>query len=189
MRLCIGILPEATLWPSRGGAKTQRDSTDGARPAGSLAVGRRPEFREVHSHRQDCKNQNKVEGGAMEESKSISTGASVNFPELLDRVDNDRELLRDLLSIFTEEFPRHFHALQEAIAGQDAKQVAIVSHTLKGMLLNLAVTKAAASAGQLEQQARSGGDPSSLKEAFAEFEHDVHGLLPEMETYMAEEQP
>ena len=125
----------------------------------------------------------------MEESKSISTGASVNFPELLDRVDNDRELLRDLLSIFTEEFPRHFHALQEAIAGQDAKQVSIVSHTLKGMLLNLAVTKAAASAGQLEQQARSGGDPSSLKEAFAEFEHDVHGLLPEMETYMAEEQP
>ena len=81
----------------------------------------------------------------MAETKGLSTGTSVNLPELLDRVDNDRELLRDLLSIFTEEFPRHFCALQEAVAGRDAKRVAVVSHTLKGMLLNLAVTKAAGS--------------------------------------------
>lgn len=124
----------------------------------------------------------------MEKSQDFPTGTSVNLPELLDRVDNDRELLCDLLSIFTEEFPRHFHALQKAVAGQDAKRVAIVSHTLKGMLSNLAVTKAAASAGHLEQQA-NGGDGSSLKEAFAAFEHDVHGLLPEMATYLAEVQP
>jgi len=28
--------------------------------------------------------------------------------ELLARVENDRELLRDLLTIFKEDFPRHF---------------------------------------------------------------------------------
>jgi two-component system sensor histidine kinase/response regulator len=125
---------------------------------------------------------------AMHESKDLTAGTSVNLPELLARVDNDRELLRDLLSIFSEEFPRHLLALQEAVAHEDAKQVAIVSHTLKGMLSNLAVTKAAASAGQLEQQARV-GDQSSLKQAFAAFESDVQGLLPEMETYMAEAHP
>jgi HPt (histidine-containing phosphotransfer) domain-containing protein len=124
----------------------------------------------------------------MPESKDLPTEANVNLPELLDRVDNDRELLRDLLSIFVEEFPRHLMALQEAIAREDAKEVATVSHTLKGMLSNLAVTKAAASAGQLEQHARGGGQ-SSLKQAFAVFEHDVHGLLPEMETYISEVQP
>lgn len=124
----------------------------------------------------------------MSESKGSPTATSVNLPELLARVDNDRELLRDLLSIFAEEFPRHLLALQEAVVREDAKQVATVSHTLKGMLLNLAVTKAAASAGQLEQQARSGGQ-SSLKEALAAFEQDVRGLLPEMETLMAEVQP
>jgi HPt (histidine-containing phosphotransfer) domain-containing protein len=124
----------------------------------------------------------------MAEAKGLSTGTSVNLPELLDRVDNDRELLRDLLSIFTEEFPRHLCALQEAVAGQDAKRVAVVSHTLKGMLLNLAVTKAAGSAGQLELQAQ-GGDPSLLQAAFAAFEQDVSGLLPEMATYLAEVQP
>ncbi len=121
----------------------------------------------------------------MQESKGLAAGTSVNLQELLARVDNDRELLRDLLSIFAEEFPRHLAALQEAVAREDAKQVAVVSHTLKGMLSNLAVTRAAASVGQLEQQAR-GGDPSSLKQAFSAFERDVQGLLPEMETYMAE---
>jgi two-component system, sensor histidine kinase and response regulator len=121
----------------------------------------------------------------MQEPKNLTAGTSVNLQELLARVDNDRELLRDLLSIFSEEFPRYLLALQEAVAHEDTGQVAIVSHTLKGMLSNLAVTKAAASAGQLEQQARV-GDPSSLKQAFAAFESDVRGLLPEMETYMAE---
>jgi two-component system sensor histidine kinase/response regulator len=124
----------------------------------------------------------------MQESKDLAVGTSVNLPELLARVDNDRELLRDLLSIFAEEFPRYLLALQEAVAHEDAKEVATVSHTLKGMLSNLAVTKAAASAGQLEQQARV-GDQSSVKQAFVAFELDVQGLLPEMETYMAEAQP
>jgi two-component system, sensor histidine kinase and response regulator len=124
----------------------------------------------------------------MQESKSLAVGTSVNLPELLARVDNDRELLRDLLSIFAEEFPRYLLALQDAVAHEDVKQVATVSHTLKGMLSNLAVTKAAASAGQLEQQAHV-GDQSSLKQAFAAFELDVQGLLPEMETYMAEAHP
>jgi hypothetical protein len=40
----------------------------------------------------------------------------------------------------------------------------------------------------LELQAQ-GGDPSSLQAAFAAFEHDVSGLLPEMATYLAEVQP
>jgi two-component system sensor histidine kinase/response regulator len=127
----------------------------------------------------------KREEKAMQESKDLTAGTSVNLPELLARVDNDRELLRDLLSIFAEEFPRYLLAVREAVAREDAKEVATVSHTLKGMLSNLAVTKAAASAGQLEQQAGV-GDQSALKQALAAFESDVQGLLPEMETYMAE---
>jgi HPt (histidine-containing phosphotransfer) domain-containing protein len=124
----------------------------------------------------------------MEEAKDVSQGASVDLPELLARVDNDRELLHDLLSIFKEEFPRHLYALQEAVACEDCKQAEAVSHTLKGMLSNLAVTRAAACAAQLEQLAR-GDDKKSLKEALTAFEREVRGLLPEMETYMAEVQP
>ena len=35
--------------------------------------------------------------------------------ELLARVENDRELLRDLLTIFKEEFPLQLRALREAV--------------------------------------------------------------------------
>ncbi len=111
--------------------------------------------------------------------------ASINLSELLARVDNDRELLRELLSIFKREFPEHLRALQNAVAANDAVQAAGVSHTLKGMLANLAVTKAAASASRLERLARA-GEISSLGDALAAFEKEVQGLLPEMESYLAE---
>jgi len=111
--------------------------------------------------------------------------ASINLGELLARVDNDRELLRELLSIFKREFPEHLRALQNAVAANDAVQAAGVSHTLKGMLANLAVTKAAASASRLERLARA-GEISSLGDALAAFEKEVQGLLPEMESYLAE---
>ncbi len=124
----------------------------------------------------------------MNNSDRTPETASVNLGELLARVDNDRELLCDLLSIFKREFPDQLTSLQTAVAGNDAAQAARVSHTLKGMLANLAVTKAAASASRLERLARA-GENSSLGDALAAFEKDVQGLLPEMESYMAEARP
>jgi HPt (histidine-containing phosphotransfer) domain-containing protein len=121
----------------------------------------------------------------MEEVQNFSQNARVNLPELLSRVDNDRELLCDLLTIFKEDFPRHLRALQEAVASQDLKQITIVSHTLKGMLANLAVARAATAVARLEELAHEGVG-AAIQEALAAFELEVQGLLPEMETYMAE---
>jgi hypothetical protein len=52
-------------------------------------------------------------------------------------------------------------------------------------LSSLAVSKAASSAARLEHLARV-GETASFRQAFASFQQDVHGLLPEMETYMVE---
>ena len=124
----------------------------------------------------------------MNKSSCSPQTASVNLSELLARVDNDRELLRDLLSIFKRDFPDHLEALRNAVAGNTAAEVARISHTLKGMLANLAVTKAADSASRLERLARA-AEISSLGGALAAFEKEVEGLLPEMESYMAEARP
>ena len=121
----------------------------------------------------------------MKQTKDVSGAARLDLSELLARVENDRELLRDLLSIFIEEFPRHVLALREAVDKSDVQHVRLVSHTLKGMLSNLAIMKAASCAGQLEQFARD-DKQSSLKEALAAFDSAVAGLLPEIETYLAE---
>jgi Hpt domain len=81
------------------------------------------------------------EDSNMNKANRSSEAASVNLSELLARVDNDRALLCELLSIFKREFPDHLQALRNAVAGNDADQAARVSHTLKGMLANLAVAR------------------------------------------------
>jgi HPt (histidine-containing phosphotransfer) domain-containing protein len=128
------------------------------------------------------------EDSNMNKANRSSEAASVNLSELLARVDNDRELLCDLLSIFKREFPDQLASLQNAVVGNDAAQAARISHTLKGMLANLAVTKAADSASRLEGLARA-GETASLRDALAAFERQVQGLLPEMESYMAGARP
>jgi PAS domain S-box-containing protein len=105
--------------------------------------------------------------------------------ELLARVDNDRELLRDLLMIFKDEFPRHLLALREAVEAKDGKRVAAVAHTMKGMLSNLAATQAAATAARLEQMGRQ-EEASGYPEAFAAFESDAMKLLPQLDACMTE---
>ena len=110
---------------------------------------------------------------------------SFDFPELLARVDYDRELLVDLLTIFREDFPRHLQALREAIASQDATSVATAGHTLKGMLSNLAAARAAGIAGQIEKLGREGNTPP-LAALLNEFEVEAKNLLPQLEAYVAE---
>jgi len=121
----------------------------------------------------------------MNKADHSSESASVNLNELLGRVDNDRELLCELLSIFKQEFPGYLEGLQNAVARGDAAQVARISHTLKGMLASLAATKAAACITRLEQLARA-EEVSSLRDALAAFEKEAQGLLPEMDSYLAE---
>jgi HPt (histidine-containing phosphotransfer) domain-containing protein len=118
----------------------------------------------------------------MEKTRDVSQGHKVDMPELLSRVDNDRELLRDLLMIFKDDFPRNLEDLRNVVTSQDMKAAKVVSHTLKGMLSNLGVTKAAAAAARRRCCGESVGG------RLAQFEREVDGLLPEMEAYMEEVQ-
>ena len=116
-----------------------------------------------------------------------SQSARVDLAELLSRLDNDHERLRELVTIFKDDFPKLLEALQESVAHADMTRARIASHTLKGMLANLAVTRGAAAAGRVEELA-SDGAGGSIQEALAAFEVEVRGLLPEMETYVTEVQ-
>lgn len=124
----------------------------------------------------------------MTNPKQPSNESAIDFPELLARVDNDRELLLDLMSIFKEDFPRHVRELTDVVAAHDLKKMTVVSHTLKGMLANLAVTRAAAAAAKLEQLGRDNAAGPEIADALRAFQLEVQGLLPEMEAYMAEVQ-
>ena len=109
----------------------------------------------------------------------------IDFAELLTRVENDRELMRDLLLIFKEEFPRHCRALREAVESLDTKQVAWEAHALKGMLSNLAAGEAAGAAARLEQLGRD-GKSLEFRESMATFDNIAEELLLQLNTCMAE---
>ena len=108
----------------------------------------------------------------------------MNMEELLKRVEQDRDLLNELLSIFVDEFPRKLEELRDAAAAQNLSRVTVTSHGLKGMLSNLAIARAASCAAQIEQLARD-GQGASLRDAIHELEQEVEGLLPEVRAHLA----
>jgi two-component system sensor histidine kinase/response regulator len=121
----------------------------------------------------------------MNKTEEGISGPVWNLAELLERVDNDQELLRDLVNIFKEDFPRTMRLLESAIAVADLKNVARLSHTLKGMLSSLGGVRTAAAAARLEVMA-SAGESASLKSVFDTLEREGASLLPELDAYMAE---
>jgi len=118
----------------------------------------------------------------------LSPETVFNLSELLARVDNDSELLREVIGICKAEIPRHISLLREAVAQADVKNIEKLGHTLKGMLLHLAATRAAAAAGRLEQLGRS-SDTTTLTSAVAIFESEVAKLMMELEAHMAKIHP
>ena len=108
-----------------------------------------------------------------------------DYEGLLERVEHDRELLRDLLTIFKQGFPRQLLALREAVEARDGDRVAAAAHALRGMLSNLAASQAAATAARLEQMGRQ-KETLGYQEAFGVFENDANELLPQLDACMAE---
>jgi HPt (histidine-containing phosphotransfer) domain-containing protein len=118
----------------------------------------------------------------------LSPEPVLNLSELLMRVDNDRELLLELIAVGKLEIPRYLCVLREAVVQADVKNIEKLGHTLKGMLCNLAATRAAAAAGRLEQLGRS-GDTTTLRNAVAIFESEVARLMTELEAHIVNVHP
>lgn len=61
----------------------------------------------------------------------------LDLPELLERVQDDKELLLELLDIFKEDYKTKRKSLQEAIVKKDYDQVRGIAHSLKGASGNI----------------------------------------------------
>jgi HPt (histidine-containing phosphotransfer) domain-containing protein len=112
---------------------------------------------------------------------NVATPSVLNITELLSRVDNDRELVSELFSIFKSVFPSHLQRLSDAVANELPRQVEVESHTLKGMLLNLSAARAAAMAELLENMGHD-GKIAGMGQALTEFQREGETLLLQMES-------
>jgi len=106
-----------------------------------------------------------------------------NSADLLERVEHDQDLLRELLTIFKQDCPLHLRSLKEAIFRAEMKQVQASGHTLRGMLSNLAMARAADAAAHLEQMGRN-GERAGLKDALVLLEQEVADLMPVVDSYL-----
>jgi len=112
---------------------------------------------------------------------NVGTPDVLNITELLNRVDNDHELVSELFFIFKSVFPSHLQRLSDAVANELPKQVEAESHTLKGMLFNLSAARAAAIASDLENLGRE-GKIAGMREALTGFQSEAETLLLQMES-------
>jgi len=100
----------------------------------------------------------------------------VNLPDLLARVEDDRELLAELFLMFQEELPDLQDALHSAMDVGDLLEAAKAAHALKGMLANLSMKQGASLAATIEDAARA-GDMPKVKETLAAFDSETVALL------------
>jgi two-component system, sensor histidine kinase and response regulator len=118
-----------------------------------------------------------------------STSSSIlNVTDLLTRVDDDRELLRELFTIFESLYPVHLERLREAAHLGDARKLEIEGHTLKGMLVNLSAKRAAFVASELEQLGRT-QKLETVPATLSSLESEIKILIAQMELCASELQP
>jgi CheY-like chemotaxis protein/HPt (histidine-containing phosphotransfer) domain-containing protein len=78
----------------------------------------------------------------------------INWQHAMETVDGDRDLLRELIAVFSEETPRLLRGLEAALAAGDAPTAERLVHTMKGSVRPFSATAAFDLAHQVEMAAR-----------------------------------
>lgn len=104
-----------------------------------------------------------VESHAAKESKGKNSqgGNAVSVPifdqeAVLARLDNDRELLQELISLFVEMLQQELDGLQSALVVGDADASRRHAHSIKGAAANIGAEAIRICASDLEKEARDG---------------------------------
>jgi|ERR1700674_178108 two-component system, sensor histidine kinase and response regulator len=113
-------------------------------------------------------------------SSAPTPEAILDRSALLERVQNDAELLDELIVLFKKDSARHLATLQGALDKGEADTLRRAAHTLRGACGNLAVPLAAAAALELEQMG-SVGDLSKAREVLAQLKIEMDRALPILE--------
>jgi len=80
---------------------------------------------------------------------------AIDLKEVLERVQDDKELLLELLSIFQEDFQQKRKSLDQFLQSKDSEQIKSIAHSLKGASGNISAKKLHGSFIKLETMAQS----------------------------------
>ena len=80
---------------------------------------------------------------------------AIDMTEVMERVQDDKELLMELLQIFLEDFTDKRKTLQEAVSTQNFEEVKSIGHSMKGASGNISAKKLRLSFIELEQMGKT----------------------------------
>ena len=88
---------------------------------------------------------------------------AIDMQEVLERVQDDKELLMELLQIYCDDYVEKWKTFNEAVDKSDYEQLRTLSHSLKGASGNISAKKLRTSFLDLEEMAKQ-KDLSRAKE-------------------------
>ncbi len=91
----------------------------------------------------------------MQDSEKDS-GQAVDLAAVLDRIDGDQELLKELVYLYLEDERRLYDEIEGAVRSRNAAALSRAAHTLKGAVSNFCAARAQAAAFALESAGREG---------------------------------
>lgn len=112
----------------------------------------------------------------------------LDLPSVLERLDDDHELLGELAQIFLDEIPKQLGQIQAAVRSGDAMTLWKSAHALKGSAGNLSGLAVLKSAARLEQMGRD-GELADSEAACATLETDLERLTLALRELLAHQAP
>jgi two-component system, sensor histidine kinase and response regulator len=113
---------------------------------------------------------------------------TIDENDLLQRVDDDRELLAELVALFREGSPKQVDQIKTAFERRDALEVRLGAHSLRGTLANLSASSAAALAAEMEAAAEMGDMPRA-NAAFCTFQPELARVIDALSAICEERAP
>jgi two-component system sensor histidine kinase/response regulator len=107
-----------------------------------------------------------------------------DLQSLLNRLDDDQTLLRELIVLFQGEGLRLLRQAEAAVRRGDADDLAESAHRLRGSASNFAAVEVMRAAERLESLARS-GDLTTAEEVYSTLSDSLHGLLAALDGWLA----
>src|SRR5262249_14735124 len=109
--------------------------------------------------------------------------AELNHDALLERVEGDVRLARDLATLFCSEIPRYREQFAAALSAGDAQRVHKIAHTLKGAVANFGARRAQELTAGLEDQGRT-GDLEGAEATLAHMEEELRRLQESLKAFV-----
>jgi HPt (histidine-containing phosphotransfer) domain-containing protein len=109
----------------------------------------------------------------------------VDFTLLLERLDGDVYLMRELAALYILEYPRQLQSLIDAVSSGDLQRVQHAAHTIKGTARSFAAMPLEQAASALED-AKELGDGIAIWQMTERLSHELRRLEHALEKMLVE---